>query len=302
MWPKLLRAYATEAIAFPGAKRAHLPKMRQLRQFLTAAEQAPARDFGAGNSVHESDAAIFTTTVDKDGVWVYRSYVAKLPTDALLPEGAIVNILDSGKVDERALASIGDNEMVVLHRDRSDNRFASTVQKDPDAAATIQAPVTRTVHVVPVRGAVNVAFNDRWQASVMTRPKIEDALPNVQVPESSPNSASFDFIVLLAGAFVFVVYLLFGFSLPPVGSWARSFANSTKRLWCSATAELERLAALARQIRRPAQLAPEVVAPTVVQRLGQEVRRRSYADRAALRRSRRVGPPKDETQDVPLAA
>ena len=74
MWPKLLRAYATEAIAFSGAKPAHLPKIRQLRQFLTAAEQAPARDFGSGNSVHESDAAIYTATVDKDGAWVYRSY------------------------------------------------------------------------------------------------------------------------------------------------------------------------------------------------------------------------------------
>ncbi|HTV31336.1 MAG TPA: DUF6569 family protein [Xanthobacteraceae bacterium] len=303
MWPKLLRAYATEAIAFSGAKRAHLPKLRQLRQFLTAAEQAPERDFGAGNSVHESDTAIYTTTVDKDGVWVYRSYVAKLPTDALLPEGVIVSILDSAKVDERALASIGDNEMVVLHHDRSDNLFAGTVEKNPDAAATIQAPVIGAVHVAPTRGAVNAVLNDRWQASVVTKPKIEDALPSIQVPDSSSNSAGFDFIVLLVGAFVFVAYLLFGFSLPPVGSWTRSMLSLTKRLWCNATGKLERLAAQARQNRKPVQSPPEVLVPTVVRRLSQAVRRRSYAERVALRRSRRVAPPKeDETQDLPLAA
>ena len=303
MWPKLLRAYATEAVAFSGAKRAHLPKLRQLRQFLTAAEQAPERDFGAGNSVHESDTAIYTTTVDKDGVWVYRSYVAKHPTDALLPEGVIVSILDSAKVDERALASIGDNEMVVLHHDRSDNLFAGTVEKKPDAAATIQAPVIGAVHVAPTRGAVNAVLNDRWQASVVTKPKIEDALPSIQVPDSSSNSAGFDFIVLLVGAFVFVAYLLFGFSLPPVGSWTRSMLSLTKRLWCNATGKLERLAAQARQNRKPVQSPPEVLVPTVVRRLSQAVRRRSYAERVALRRSRRVAPPKeDETQDLPLAA
>jgi len=302
MWPKLLRAYATEAIAFSGAKRAHLPKIRQLRQFLTAAEQAPARDFGAGNSIHEGDAAIYTSTVDKDGAWVYRSYVAKLPTDALLPEGVIVNILDNGKVGERALASIGDKEMVVLHRDHSDNSFAGTVEKNPNAAATVRAPVIRTARIVPLRVVDNAAFNDRWQASVMTKPQIEDARSSVQIPDRSSSSAGFELVVLTVGAFVFVTYLLLGFSLPPVGSWARSLARTTKRLWCEATAKLLQLVELARHVRRPVRPAPEILTPAVVRRLSQAVRRGSYADRATLLRSRRVGPPKDESQDLPLAA
>ena len=305
MWPKLLRAYATEAIAFSGAKPAHLPKVRQLRQFLTAAEQAPARDFGSGNSVQESDAAIYTATVDKDGTWVYRSYLAKLPTDALLPEGAIVSILDSGKVDERALASLDDNQMVVLHRDHSDNRFAGTVEKDPAAAATNQAPVIRTVHTVPVRDGANVTsavFNDRWQASVVTKPQIEDVQPSNQSTDLGPSSPTFDLIALIAGAFVLLAFFLSGFRLPPLGSWARSLAGMTKRLLCTAAARLLQLGALARHIRQPAQPAPEVLAPAVVRRLSQAVRRRSHADRAALIRSRRVVPPRDESHDLPLAA
>jgi hypothetical protein len=305
MWPKLLRAYATEAIAFSGAKPTHLPKVRQLRQFLTAAEQAPARDFGSGNSVHESDAAIFTATVDKDGEWVYRSYLAKLPDDALLPEGAIVSILDSGKVDERALASLGDNEMVVLRHGRTDNGFAGAVEQNPNKVAANQAPVIRNVRTVPVREAANVTnavFNDRWQASVVTRPKIEDALPSNQYADLGPHSPTFDLIVLIAGAFVLLAFLLSGFRLPPVGAWARSLAGAAERLWWSASVRLLQLAALARHIRKPAQPAPQVLAPGAVRRFSQDVRRRSHVDRGALIRSRRVAPLKDESQDFPLAA
>jgi hypothetical protein len=305
MWPKLLRAYATEAIAFSGAKPTHLPKVRQLRQFLTAAEQAPARDFGSGNSVHESDAAIFTATVDKGGEWVYRSYLAKLPDDALLPEGAIVSILDSGKVDERALASLGDNEMVVLRHGRADNGFAGTVEQNPNKVAANQAPVIRNVRTVPVREAANVTnavFNDRWQASVVTRPKIEDALPRNQYADLGPHSPTFDLIVLTAGAFVLLAFLLSGFRLPPVGAWARSLAGAAERSWWSASVRLLQIAALAWHNRKPAEPTPRVFAPAVAPRLSQTVRRRLYADRSALIRSRRVMPPSDEVHDLPLAA
>jgi hypothetical protein len=304
MWPKLLRAYATEAIAFSGAKPAHLPKVRRLRQFLTAAEQAPARDFGEGNSVHESDAAIYTTTADKDGAWVYRSYIAKLPTDALLPEGTIASILDSGKVGERALASLGDNEMVVLHRDHSDNSFAGTVEQNPNRVVTNEAPLIRNVRTVPAREAANAVLNDRWQASVVTRPEIEDVLSSNQNANRDPGAPGYDLIVLSAASLVLLAFVLSGFRLPPVGSWVRCLAGTTKRLWHNATARLLQFAALARHIRELAQPAPEVLAPAVVRRLSQAVRHRSHADRAVLLRSRRVSPvpPKDETRDLPLAA
>jgi len=146
-------------------------------------------------------------------------------------------------------------------------------------------------------------FNDRWQASVVTRPQIEDPQPTILVPDRGPSAASFDLIVLIASALVFVAYLASGFSLPPVRSCARSLAGMTKRLWYAATARLLQLAVLARQIRKPAQPAPEVLAPAVVRRFSQAVRRRSRAERAALLRSRRVLPvaPKDEP-DLPMAA
>jgi hypothetical protein len=301
MWPKLLRAYATEAIAFSGAKPAHLPKVRQLRQFLTASEQAPERDFGSGNSVHESDGAIYTATVDKDGAWVYRSYLAKLPSDAMLPEGTIVSILDSGNVGERALADVGDNEMVVLHRDRS-NSFAGAVEPDSAKIAASRAAIIRAVHTVPVDDVTNALFNGRWQASIVTKPKIEDAQPSNQNADLGPSATTFDLIALIAGAFVLLAFMLSGFRLPPVGSWARSLAGMTKRLRYAATARLLQVAALARQIRKPPQPAPEVLAQVAAQSFSQPVRRRSYADRAALLRSRQAIPPKEESHDLPLAA
>ncbi len=302
MWPKLLRAYATEAIALSGTKPAHLPKIRELRQFLTAAEQAPARDFDSSNSVHESDAAVYTATVDKDGAWVYRSYLAKLPTDVVLPEGAIVSILESGKVGERALANLDDNEMVVLHHGHADNGFAGAVEQNPDKVAANQVPVIRNIHTIPTREAANAVINDRWLASVVTRPTIEDVLPSNRNADLGPSSATFELIVLIAGAFVLLAFLLSGFRLPPVGAWARSLAGATQRLWWSESVRLLQLAALARHTGKPAQPAPQVLAPGAVQRLSQAMRRRSYTDRATLIRSRRAVPPKDESHDLPLAA
>jgi hypothetical protein len=303
MWPKLLRAYATEAIAYSGAKPAHPLKVRQLRQFLTEAEHAPARDFGSGNSVHESDAAIYTSTDDKDGAWVYRSYVSKLPADASLPEGAIVSILDSGKVDDRALASVSDDDMVVLRRDRSDNGFAETVEPNPNKVAANQTPVIRTVHTVPANGLANAAFNDRWQAVVVAKPKVEeDMLASNRKADPGPSSSTFDIVVLIAGTFVLLAFLLSGFQLPPVAAWARSLAVAAKRLWWNGRVQLARLAALAQQIRKPA---PQVPASAAVRRFDRAVRRRSHADRMALLRSRQAvppNPPKNDTHDLPLAA
>ncbi len=175
-------------------------------------------------------------------------------------------------------------------------------ETNPDKVAANQAPVIRTVHAVPVSDVANALFNDRWQASVVTKPKIEDAQPSNQNADLGPSSTTFDLIALIAGAFVLLAFMLSGFRLPPVGSWARSLAGMAKRLWCTATARLRQLAALARQIRKPAQPAPEVLAPAAVQSFSQAVRRRSHADRAALIRSRRVVPPKDESHDLPLAA
>ena len=65
--------------------------------------------------------------------------LSKLPADASLPEGAIVSILDSGKVNDRTLASVSDDDMVVLRLDRSANGFAETVEANPDKVAALKA-------------------------------------------------------------------------------------------------------------------------------------------------------------------
>jgi hypothetical protein len=302
MWPKLLRAYATEAIALSGSKPTHLPKIRQLRQFLTAAEQGPAKDFGEGNSVHESDAAIYTATVDTAGAWVYRSYIAKVPTDALLPEGAIVKILESGKVGGRTLASLDDSEMVVLSHDRADNRFAGTVQENPNKAATARASTIRTAHAVPVSDVDRIAALVPWQASVVSRPQSQDTQPSNRVADLGPNSWSFDLIVMIATSLVFLAFMLSGFRLPPMGSAVRKLAGATRRGSRSAIVRLRQLAVSVRRTDKPALPAPEVLASAVVQPLRRTVSRRYHADRAALIRARRSVPPKDESLDLPLAA
>jgi hypothetical protein len=165
MWPKLLRAYAAEAIAFGGTKPVHLPTLAQLKEFLANAEQAPANDLGAGNVLHESDAAIYAVTSNDEG-WVYRSYVAKYPSDRLAPEGMFVDMLDTGKVGGVPIASIDDNQMVALRADGSG--LTAAVLADPSNPESTQIAVT-LVHTVPVTQAEGSGPTGDWLPDQQTQ-------------------------------------------------------------------------------------------------------------------------------------
>lgn len=114
MWPKLLRAYATEAIAYSGRKSVHTPTVERVREFLATAERAPGKEAPGGTILHESTAALYAVT-GSNGAWVYRSYVAKHPTDRLVPEGAIVRILETGAVAGHPIATLSDAQVLLLH-------------------------------------------------------------------------------------------------------------------------------------------------------------------------------------------
>jgi hypothetical protein len=132
MWPKLVHAYATEAIALSDVESAPLPTILDLREFLAAAEQGKARDLGSDSTIRESDAAIFTSTVDRNGSWIYRSYLPKYSSDRQTPEGAILNVLESGKVSGRLITSLDPNELVVLRSDPFGGYFAA-VESAPES-------------------------------------------------------------------------------------------------------------------------------------------------------------------------
>jgi hypothetical protein len=120
MWPNLLRAYATQALAASGADAAETPPpVWEVNASLAAAQEAAARNPAAAFVVRENEATIMAEARDRDGNWIQRSFVPKLVPTANLgtPDAMAASILQSGEVDGRALASLADRQVVVLQSD-----------------------------------------------------------------------------------------------------------------------------------------------------------------------------------------
>src|SRR5262249_35402974 len=124
MWPNLLRAYATQALAASGADAAQTPPpVWEVNASLAAAQEAAARTPAAGLVGGGNETTILAETRDRDGNWIQRSFVPKLvtglaPTASLAtPEAMVASILQSGEVDGRAVASLADRQVVVLQND-----------------------------------------------------------------------------------------------------------------------------------------------------------------------------------------
>lgn len=121
MWPRLLRAHAIEAIAGTDVAQeaAAAPPVPAVQQFLTAAEAGTARQQGKGqySVLRDSDAAIYAETRAGDGGWINRSFLARSAPVAGAPETAILNMIETGRVDGRPLASLGDRAFLMMRRD-----------------------------------------------------------------------------------------------------------------------------------------------------------------------------------------
>jgi hypothetical protein len=81
MWPKLLAASATEAIANRGAAAAAAPSAEAVRVFVNAAEggKASVTDLTqhARRETRETEETLYFATAWADGRWVHRNYLAK---------------------------------------------------------------------------------------------------------------------------------------------------------------------------------------------------------------------------------
>jgi hypothetical protein len=130
-WPKLSRAYATEAIASAGSATEVLPSPATINNYLTAAQQGQTRDRTAGSDVllRDNEIAISSEIAGRDGRWVYRGYLPKLDVAAtpLTPEATIVKVLETGRVGGRSITSLGEAERVVLQSSSSDHQWTATI-------------------------------------------------------------------------------------------------------------------------------------------------------------------------------
>jgi hypothetical protein len=119
MWPNLLRAYATQALAAsePAAEMM-LPPVSEVEASLAAAGAAPQNPASA-LLARETAGAIVTETRATDGSLVQRSYVPKMPELALgdasdTPDALVANILQRGEVAGQPLAALRNDDVMVL--------------------------------------------------------------------------------------------------------------------------------------------------------------------------------------------
>jgi hypothetical protein len=130
MWPKLLRAYATEALASKSGTAQALPSIEAVSSFLEAAQQGRVREQRLGRlvAVRDSDTAIYSEASAPGGDWVHRSYLSKLAAAPFTPEATVLGMLETGQVHGRAIASLNDRELLILQRDASGNGWSSTIR------------------------------------------------------------------------------------------------------------------------------------------------------------------------------
>jgi hypothetical protein len=137
MWPQLLRAYSTEAIAAPKRASTPLPSAGALHKLLAAA-RAKTDDgwtIEHSTSVHETDDLFYSEVRDADGVMIAASYLPKAlaARNVMTPDALVVDMLEHDKLD-----SLTDSNRIAFARD------AAGVWSAAISAPAISAPLAES--------------------------------------------------------------------------------------------------------------------------------------------------------------
>ena len=119
-WPKLLRAYATAAIAAVQQGDQHaFPSIEAAQTFLAGAQPIVLGAPGQGGSDVAAGVAVYSGTLRPDGTLVHRAYLRRFdPGEAAnSPEGTVLSILASGEVSGRPLENLSSYENIILRSD-----------------------------------------------------------------------------------------------------------------------------------------------------------------------------------------
>ena len=80
MWPKLVRAAATEALANPLNEASKAPEIAEVEAFLAAAERSEANTRALANidqhETRESADVLMVEAGTAEGRWIHRNYLA----------------------------------------------------------------------------------------------------------------------------------------------------------------------------------------------------------------------------------
>jgi hypothetical protein len=119
MWPKLLRAYATEAAMTRGMAAVEPPSRTVVTEFVTAADQAAAAKPVTSDHIVrvEDDGGIYAVAQSDKGAWVHKSYLAKGGEEATPIEAAVLAALAANRVDDAEFAAARNTDRAIEQRE-----------------------------------------------------------------------------------------------------------------------------------------------------------------------------------------
>jgi hypothetical protein len=119
-WPKLLRAYATAAIAAARqGDQPTVPSIEAAQSFLAGAQPILSGASAQAGPDVAADAAVYSGTLRPDGSFVHRTYLRRFdPAEAAnSPEATMLSILASGEVNGRPIENLSSYENIILRSD-----------------------------------------------------------------------------------------------------------------------------------------------------------------------------------------
>jgi hypothetical protein len=151
MWPQLLRAYATEAIALQGVANEQLPSIAAVKHFLFEAPAAEAHyDWTNSNytqirerenvvyytHIREAQNVVYSEMADERGHRIQASYLSKALPDrgAFTPDELVVDALAKRTLNGRTIASLSDSDSIDFRRSAGGTWTATIPQSTFDTA------------------------------------------------------------------------------------------------------------------------------------------------------------------------
>lgn len=151
MWPQLLRAYATEAIALQGVANEQLPSTAAVKHFLFEAPAAEAHDDWTNSNytqiregenvvyythIREAQNVVYSEMVDERDRRIQASYLSKAFPDrgAFTPDELVVDALAKRTLNGRNIGSLSDSDSIDFRRSAGGTWTATIPQSTFDTA------------------------------------------------------------------------------------------------------------------------------------------------------------------------
>lgn len=152
MWPHLVRAYATEAIAEKELPSVPLPSTAAIDSFLSEAIVAQAPDWIIGDHTYVRDghAVLYSESRDENGFWIEATYLPKaLPKGmALTPDALAADVLEQGKVNGLSIDSLSNSDVVTFRQDLGAGASVAAISS-ASPATSASLPPTEGNRVMP---------------------------------------------------------------------------------------------------------------------------------------------------------